>query len=198
MALAAIVAVTDAVVSFYAKNGIAVTRIDGINSPFRIHFPRSLSAPISLSSTNPVCRVAGSSTTISNKWIFRVHLPIKEQKTAIGWVFQDPPTDQYLTPEYIKPSSSSSGDSGTEAYISMGGAGFIYPSKQRASRGYAVTDTIETTLDFSSNEVSFKVNGQVVYTATISPHIELAYPTISSDGGEVVAIASVENSTTSP
>eukprot|EP01036_Dinobryon_divergens_P027382 gene27382-36149_t len=191
MALAA-VAVTDtfAIVSFYSKNGIAVTRIDGTNSPFRIHFPRSLSVPISLSSTQPVRRILGSSNTISNKWVFKVHLPIKEQKTAIGWVFQDPPTEQYLTPDYVKPSSTSSG---TEEYISMGGAGFIYPSKRRASKGYAVMDTIETTLDFSSNEISYAVNGQVVHTIPIPSHIDLAYPTISSDGGEVVAIASVEN-----
>jgi len=189
MALAALPD-TFAIVSFMAKNGIAATRVDGTLS-FKIQFPRSLSVPISLSSTKPVCRKIP--TVGSCKWTFRVNLPVKEQKTAIGWIFQDPPTTKYLTPDHVNIQPLSTSSSNEATYISMGGAGFIYPSKRRASRGYAVNDTVETTLDFSSNEVSFSVNGQVVYTTTLSPQIDFAYPTISSDGGEVVAIASVEN-----
>ena len=189
MALAALPD-TFAIVSFMAKNGIAATRVDGTLS-FKIQFPRSLSVPISLSSTKPVCR--NIPTVGSCKWTFRVNLPVKEQKTAIGWIFQDPPTTKYLTPDHVNIEPLSTSSSNEATYISMGGAGFIYPSKSRASRGYAVTDTVETTLDFSSCEISFSVNGQVVYTTTLSAEIDFAYPTISSNGGEVVAIASVEN-----
>jgi len=33
----------------------------------------------------------------------------------------------------------------------MGGAGFIYPAKSRASRGYSEGDTVRTQIDFEND-----------------------------------------------
>ena len=65
--------------------------------------------------------------------IYSVSMPIKDARTAIGYIFTKPPVSKYMTPDYIN----------GQGYISMGGAGFIYPSKSRASSGYGKGDVVK-------------------------------------------------------
>lgn len=61
---------------------------------------------------------------------------MKGARTAIG--LSSSPISTYLTPDFtIAPHPS---------YLSMGGAGFIYPSKNRARRGYAEGDVVKVNL----------------------------------------------------
>ena len=73
----------------------------------------------------------------------------------------------------------------------MGGAGFIYPKKNRSSRGYGIGDRICCILDFPSNVVIFKVNGEEVSIETISNDSQCAFPTISCEGGDVDAVVTL-------
>jgi SPRY domain len=110
----------------------------------------------------------------SNTAKFSVKFDKKEKKTAIGFSAVQPPVDTYLTPEF-----HSGG-----AYISMGGAGFIYPLKTSASRGYMEGDTVTVQLDFTSRIISFSVNGDNV--GSTSWHFENTkevFPFISCEGG---------------
>lgn len=121
------------------------------------------------------------SETSSSIFKYSVHLPVKDKKTAIGFVFLDKPESRYLTPDYVD----------HKDYLSMGGAGFIYPKRKRASRGYAIGDIVECSLDFSSNEVIFYVNGEEVGKDQIPLDANYAYPTISCEGGDVDAIVTL-------
>ena len=77
---------------------------------------------VTLTTTTPFYR------TEKNIFSFTVKFDKKQRKTAIGFSATRPPSDTYLIPDYY-----SGGD-----YVSMGGAGFIYPMRDSASRGYKV------------------------------------------------------------
>lgn len=114
----------------------------------------------------------------SNTATFSVKFNRKEKKTAIGFSAVQPPVDTYLIPDYYP-----GGD-----YISMGGAGFIYPMRNSASRGYKEGDLITVQLDFTAGTIAFSVNGAHVGSSpwpsitSDSSKVE-AYPFISCEGG---------------
>ena len=110
----------------------------------------------------------------SNTAKFSVKFEKKEMKTAIGFSTVQPPVDTYLTPDF---------HSGGE-YVSMGGAGFIYPLKNSACRGYKEGDTVTVELDFTSGIISFSVNGDKVgSTAWHFENTKEVFPFISCEGG---------------
>lgn len=110
----------------------------------------------------------------SNIAKFSVKFDKKEKKTAIGFSAVQPPEDTYLTPDFY---------SGGE-YISMGGAGFIYPLKSSASKGYREGDTVTVQLDFTSGVISFSVNGDNVgSTPWHFENTREVFPFISCEGG---------------
>jgi hypothetical protein len=58
-------------------------------------------------------------------------------------------SDTYLIPGYY---------SGSQ-YISMGGAGFMFPLRTSASRGYKDGDLVTVQLDFPAGTITFSLNG---------------------------------------
>jgi hypothetical protein len=60
----------------------------------------------------------------------------------------------------------------------MGGAGFIYPSKASALKGYGEGDSVKTEIDFLANRVRFWVNDELV-GETPCKGGDVAYPVIS-------------------
>ena len=117
----------------------------------------------------------------SNLATFSVKFDKKQRKTAIGFSSTQPPTDTYLIPDYY------SGN----GYISMGGAGFIYPMRTSASRGYKEGDTVTAQINFEAAMITFSVNGARVGSSpwpskeSSSSLIEEAYPFISCEGGAI-------------
>ena len=114
----------------------------------------------------------------SNTATFSVKFNIKEKKTAIGFSATQPPIDTYLIPDYYS----------KRDYISMGGAGFLYPMRTSASRGYKEGDLVTVQLNFSNAIISFFVNGDPVGStpwpsSPPSVNIEEAYPFVSCEGG---------------
>ncbi len=67
----------------------------------------------------------------------------------------------------------------------MGGAGFIYPLEQRATRGYANGDAVTVSIDFGTNLVEFKVNGELVGSAPWKSGKNEAYPVVSCERGPI-------------
>lgn len=102
---------------------------------------------------------------------FSVQFHTKEPRTAIGLAASPPPFASYLTPD-----RAASLD-----YVSFGGAGFIYPFRRSASRGYAVGDTVSVSLRAAT--VTFAVNGTVVGSAPWTA--ETAFACLSSEGGRL-------------
>jgi hypothetical protein len=95
---------------------------------------------------------------------------------AIGWAAA-PDSDNYLTPDYRSVDT-------TPCYVSMGGAGFIYPARARASKGYGEGDKVRTELDFIASRVRFWVNDELVADAAWEGG-DVAYPAIASQGPNV-------------
>lgn len=109
---------------------------------------------------------------------FSVKFNVKERKTAIGFSGSQPPIDTYLIPDHY----SGGG------YISMGGAGFLYPMRTSASRGYKEGDLVTVQLNFSAAIISFFVNGDPVGStpwpsSSLTAAEEGAYPFVSCEGG---------------
>ena len=96
-------------------------------------------------------------------------------KQAIGWAAATD-SDKYLTPDYRS--------SKEPHYVSMGGAGFIYPSKASALKGYGEGDSVRTEIDMIANRVRFWVNDELV-GETPWEGGDVAYPAISSQGPAV-------------
>lgn len=114
----------------------------------------------------------------SNTATFSVKFNIKEKKTAIGFSVTQPPIDTYLIPDHYS----------ERDYISMGGAGFLYPMRTSATRGYKEGDLVTVKLNFSNATISFFVNGDPVGStpwpsSSSSVMIEEAYPFVSCEGG---------------
>ena len=139
-----------------------------------VTFSDACKSPVTVTSDEPFRRTAGGVSR------FSLRLPTKGARTAIGLQFSSSPSTQYLTPSY-QPSLTT--------YISFGGAGYLYPAKKPAKNGYSEGDAIEVSLDWSANVVRFYVNSVLVGTGTIedSSAVEVAWPSISSEGGVVVA-----------
>ncbi|GFH25420.1 B30.2/SPRY domain-containing protein [Haematococcus lacustris] len=70
-------------------------------------FMRGLERPTTVTTQQPV--------TAAGVHAFEVVMPVKDAKTAVGFM-ADPPTTSYMTPTY----------SSMPNYISMGGAGFVW------------------------------------------------------------------------
>ena len=148
------------------------------SSSSSIKFNSNVSKPLTVSTSEPFKRIRGSSSSSS----FTIKFNTKDARTAIGYCFRSPPITTYLTPDYTSTTTTTT----TSAdYISYGGAGFIYPIKARASKGYGNGDTITTTIDWDSNTITYTVNNTIVYSSSISSSINIAYPCISSEGGIV-------------
>mmetsp|Transcript_40375 Transcript_40375/g.59447 ORF Transcript_40375/g.59447 Transcript_40375/m.59447 type:complete len:154 (+) Transcript_40375:140-601(+) len=113
--------------------------------------------------------------SVSQNASFSVHMPVKASRTAIGWCSATE-CDKYLTPDYRS--------SAHPHYVSIGGAGYIYPSKNRASKGYGEGDTVRTEIDFANNLVRFWVNGDHVGETPWNGG-DVAYAAISSQGNRV-------------
>lgn len=139
-----------------------------VSSGIKVTLIRAQKTRVTLTATQPFLR---SDNSIAK---FSVKFDKKEKKTAIGFSTVQPPVDTYLTPEF---------HSGGE-YVSMGGAGFMYPLKTSASRGYKEGDTVTVQLDFSSRIISFSVNGDNVgSTPWHFENTKEVYPFISCEGG---------------
>jgi len=149
------------------------------SSSSSIKFNSNVSKPLTVSTSEPFKRIIGSGGSSSSSSSFTIKFNTKDARTAIGYCFRSPPITTYLTPDYTTTTSSSAD------YISYGGAGFIYPIKARASKGYGNGDTITTTIDWDSNTITYTVNNTIVYSSSISSSINIAYPCISSEGGIV-------------
>lgn len=67
------------------------------------------------------------------KHAFEVAMPKKGVRTAVG--FTESPAEEYMTPDYRR----------DRGYISMGGAGFIYPAKAMSRATYGEGDTVGRT-----------------------------------------------------
>jgi len=102
---------------------------------------------------------------------FSVHFHTKEPRTAIGIAASPPPLASYLTPD-----RAASPD-----YVSFGGAGFIYPFRRSATRGYTVGDTV--TVSLRDATVTFAVNGTVVGSAPWAA--AAAFACLSCEGGRL-------------
>ena len=131
---------------------------------------------LTLTTSVPFYRSDGNLAT------FSVKFNKKQRKTAIGFSTTRPPTDTYLIPDYY----SSGG------YVSMGGAGFLYPMRTSASRGYKEGDLVTAEINFAAAMITFSVNGARVGSApwpsadASSSMISEAYPFISCEGGAIV------------
>ena len=109
------------------------------------------------------------------KQAFEVRFANKGSHNAVGFI-ADSSLDFYLTPTYITKSGA--------AYVSMGGAGIIYPEKVSQGSSYGVGDTVRCTIDFDERVVEFAVNGHSGVRAKWV-HGAIAFPAISSAGGDV-------------
>ena len=150
--------------NFLSRQGI---ELNGLS----VKFTKLIKNPLTTSVTIPIRR---SSSQIE-ECQYTVNFKIKNSRTAIG--FLSKPTNDYMTPQYM-----------TDAniyYISMGGAGYIYPKCKSATRGYSNGDSVSVQLDFQQNIVKFFVNGDYVGSDDWKPSIDDAYFSISSEPGDV-------------
>lgn len=159
------------VLSWVSKSSSIVISKPLFGSITTVTFTEALSTPMTLSSSTPFQRKNGK---ISK---FSVKLTKKNQRTAIGFQFSNPPSTNYLTPSY---------DPSNANYISMGGAGFVYPTSKMSKGRYGENDEISLSLDWTNAQVQFKVNDRIVATEPISSTYEVAFPSISTEGGGVV------------
>lgn len=153
------------------KTGVVITanKIGLAAQPVaEINFLSTLTSPVSVYSQSPVSLKPGQRLT------FTVSLPVKNGRTAIGFSFNKP-ISTYLTPDYTTVNN----------YISMGGAGFIYPMKVSAKRGYQQGDKVSVLYDETSRSVTFQVNDRSVYKTTLPSDIlvKCLYPTVSCQAG---------------
>ena len=112
---------------------------------------------------------------------FEVAMPIKQARTAVGFVAQ--PLETYLTPSYTDPTGQPG--QAPAGYVSMGGAGFIYPVSVAAGSRYGEGDTVRCEVDFDARTIAFFVNGEAAGGAVEWVHGDAAYPAISCEGGTV-------------
>lgn len=136
-----------------------------------IQFTTQIKQPLTISLSTPVRR--SSSLSVIR---YTVKFLKKESRTAIGFLSR--PVNEYMTPDYLTDS--------TVHYVSMGGAGYIYPTRKSASRGYQNGDSVTTAIDFQQNKVSFAVNEKLVGIADWNPTCDDAYFSISCEPGDVL------------
>lgn len=150
--------------------GVSLT---GSGSTQLITFTRDLApAPCTVTTAAPF-RAPG-------RHAFEVAMPIKQARTALGFTAQ--PLETYLTPSC----TAGAGQPGHAAgYVSMGGAGFIYPASVASGSRYGEGDTVRCEVDFDARTVAFFVNGEAAGGAMEWVHGDSAYPAISSEGGTV-------------
>lgn len=117
---------------------------------------------------------------------FTVVMPTKNARTAIGFMGMEPPDERYMTPDYITATSSGSSGTAKGGYVSMGGAGFIYPFRTQTGVKYGQGDSIRCVLDFDTRIVTFAVNGVQAGTGKLPDGCDGVYAAISSEGGLVV------------
>lgn len=142
----------------------------------RLTFTPELPGPCTVSTAEPF---RGPGT-----FGFTVVMPTKSARTAIGFMGMEPPDERYMTPDFIP--SVSSGSSVKGGYVSMGGAGFIYPSRTQTGCPYGQGDSIRCVIDYDSRLVSFSVNGVHAGAAKLPASCDGVYASVSSEGGLVV------------
>ena len=130
----------------------------------------------------PLFTLLGSSPLRRNggdKQAFKVKFLTKDRRTAMGFsATKLPNIKTYLTPDYY---------SGRD-YVSMGGAGYFYPTRSRATQGYGNGDTIRVEIDFVSKSVNYMVNGASVGSSVLrcDGDVDSVYPFVSCEGGPIV------------
>ena len=145
--------------------GVSVT---GGGSTQHITFTRDLApAPCTVTTSAPF--------SAPGRHAFEVAMPIKQARTAVGFMAQ--PLETYLTPSYTEAQAG--------GYVSMGGAGFIYPASVASGSRYGEGDTVRCEVDFDARTIAFFVNGEAAGGAVEWVHGDAAYPAISSEGGTV-------------
>lgn len=144
------------------------------NSSSRSTITFANTVPLTIRTSAPFVRGLGQKDVRK----FTAKIPKKEAKTAIGLSFSDDASHytRYLTPDYCS----------EDKYVSFGGAGFVYPSRSRAARGYAEGDTVGIECDFSKNTITFSVNGSAVKEVPFGQDVDLLFPSISCEKGLVV------------
>lgn len=148
----------------------AITPSIHASASLAIEFSSSLPHPITITSVIPLSLKSGRSG-------YHVEMPVKNAKTAVGLrsSSHEPTSTSYLTPSYGM----------TDGYVSMGGAGFIYPVTKGTECRYGEGDWIKVELDWTSRRLIFKTsNGQEAEEAW--PYGNDAFLAISSEGGPVV------------
>ncbi len=155
----------------FVARGIKGVKIEGS----ALNFLPTLQGPCTVSTSQPF--------TPPGKHAFEVLMPVKDCRTAVGFS-SDPPIATYLTPSYTSGRGS--------PYVSMGGAGFIYPATMVSGSSYGRGDSVRCEVDFEASSVSFYVNGVAAGPAVAWEGGEKAYPSVSSEGGVVECIVSFE------
>ena len=157
---------------FQANNSFEFSLRHGITTnDSLIQFTAQIKQPLTISLKTPVRRSSNLSVIK-----YTVKFLKKESRTAIGFLSR--PVNEYMTPDYLTDS--------TIQYVSMGGAGYIYPTRKSALRGYQNGDSVTTAIDFQQNKVSFAVNEKLVGTVDWNPTCDDAYFSISCEPGDVL------------
>jgi hypothetical protein len=151
----------------------SVKSVSGVNIAGRTASILGSAPQQTLLFVEPLTRSAG------DKKAFTVKFIEKSRRTAIGVsATKLADLNTYLTPDYY---------SGSD-YVSMGGAGYFYPSRSRATKGYAEGDTVRVEVDFAGMKVHYQVNGVAVGSALLkngSDGRDSVYPFISCEGGPI-------------
>ena len=108
---------------------------------------------------------------------FSVKMLKKPCKMAIGYSFSQ---DDNERKKYMTPSYTSEGK-----YISMGGAGFVYPMTKQTGGTYKEGDTVEVAIDFIASVISFSVNNREITRVDFPSNVAHVYPSVSSEPGEI-------------
>jgi hypothetical protein len=119
---------------------------------------------------------------------FTVAFSRKGGRAAVGFQFADP-VDTYLTPAHTPAAAAS--------YVSLGGAGFCYPAGASVGLRYSEGDKVALALDWASNTLTFTVGARHA-AVPIPPQAAFAYPSLSVEGGEVVAEVAAEATPPAP
>lgn len=146
-----------------AIQGVQITNMEA-QRVSRLLITPDLPGPCTISTAEPVRRGPGSHA-------FEVSMPVKGARTAVGYMAE--PSTRYMTPDYLP-----------KGYVSMGGAGFIYPASRQSGSSYGEGDTVRVELDWDAGEVRFAVNGRAAGKAAWTGS-DVAFPAVSMHPGQL-------------
>lgn len=141
---------------------------------FTLEFSSSLPRPMTITSLLPLSLKCGKAG-------YRVTMPVKTGMTAVG--FMSEPLASHVP--YLTPSHGM-----TEGYVSMGGAGFVYPASRATNCRYREGESLEIMMDWSTRVVCFRTSnseGQLQEARVAWPYGDSCFLAISSEGGPVTA-----------